>query len=531
MSSRCWMILALILILYVILSLNRLADFPPMSQDEPWIASAPYKLVTQGVYGSDLFTGYYGMDQHDFDHMPVYPLLQAAVFRLLGAGAFQMRLLPVSLGFVLLLLVVAAGYQLGNAWIGILAATLLIILRVGGDDGSTGILVLDLARINRYDIAVPVFGLMAFLAFNRAERDGFSRWYALTGLFVGLSTLSHLYGVFWLPVVLVVMICRRGRHLLKQPAPIWILAGFLAAVLPWLAYIATNWTDYLNQTRSMADRYDVFRPSFYVTNLMNEIDRYRPIGLFSGASGWVGRPGVWALLLGIPVALGVMLWQLRNHARDAGFTLAVAATVQPLLFALLLKAKTFAYLVALWPLGALALAWFAMWLWSRKNSGTIRAALALLLVLILTEGALRVANTWKLAQETTSYEEFTRKVSLCIPADSLVLGLQHYWLGLRNYPYRSWLVPSYLTRPLYNNPPLTMDEALERVRPDVVLIDRYMNQYFERIQNAGDTDHHLYEGFQNFMQRHSAELQCTVEDRTYGTMRVYVLKQTPSSTQ
>src|SRR6266498_1980494 len=99
-TGRCWIAALIILIAYLFVSVHRLADFPPMGQDEPWIAAAPYKLVTQGVYGSDLFAGYYGMDQHNFDHMPMYPLLQAGVFKLFGVGAFQMRILPVSLGFV-----------------------------------------------------------------------------------------------------------------------------------------------------------------------------------------------------------------------------------------------------------------------------------------------------------------------------------------------------------------------------------------------------------------------------------------------
>src|SRR5262249_53907732 len=164
-STRCWIAVLIILIAYVFVSLNHLADFPPVGQDEPWIAAAPYKLVTQGVYGSDLFAGYYGMDRHNLNHMPVYPLLQAGVFRVFGVGTFQMRILPVSLGFVLLLLVVAVGHQLGNAYVGVLAAAFLTGLRVAAGDGATGILLLDLARINRYDIAVPVFGLMALLAF------------------------------------------------------------------------------------------------------------------------------------------------------------------------------------------------------------------------------------------------------------------------------------------------------------------------------------------------------------------------------
>jgi hypothetical protein len=51
-----------------------------------------------------------------------------------------------------------------------------------------------------------------------------------------------------------------------------------------------------------------------------------------------------------------------------------------------------------------------------------------------------------------------------------------------------------------------------------------MHEYFESISPAGHADHRLYEGFRTFMARHAAELTCVVEDKTYGTMRVNLLK-------
>ena len=85
----------------------------------------------------------------------------------------------------------------------------MLVLRVAAGRDGTGILLLDSARINRYDIGVPVFGLMALMAFNRAERDRSDAWYTLTGLLTGLAGLTHLYGVFWLPIFAGLSIARR----------------------------------------------------------------------------------------------------------------------------------------------------------------------------------------------------------------------------------------------------------------------------------------------------------------------------------
>jgi 4-amino-4-deoxy-L-arabinose transferase-like glycosyltransferase len=92
LNRRWWIAVLTVLLVYSVLALNHLAAFPPVGQDEPWIAAAPYKLATRGIYGSDLFAGHYGMDRHDFDHMPLYPLLQAGTFKLFGVGTFQMRI-------------------------------------------------------------------------------------------------------------------------------------------------------------------------------------------------------------------------------------------------------------------------------------------------------------------------------------------------------------------------------------------------------------------------------------------------------
>ena len=209
-------LLLLGLIAYLFATLPRLSVFPPVGEDEPWIAAAAYKLATQGVFGSDLFTGYYGMERHQFEQMPLFPLMQAGLFRLFGVGVAQMRALPVACGFILLLAVFAVGRQLGGDRVGVLAVVLMVGLRVAQGSGATGILLLDQARINRYDIAVPVFGLFALWTFDRGERDRRGFWYVLTGLFTGLSSLSHLYGLFWLPVFAGLLLARRRAHVFRE---------------------------------------------------------------------------------------------------------------------------------------------------------------------------------------------------------------------------------------------------------------------------------------------------------------------------
>jgi len=508
-------------IAYLALSLDHLTVFPPVGEDEPWIAAAPYKLATQGVYGSDLFAGYYGVDEHNYQHMPLYPLLQAGVFKVFGVGVLQMRLLPVAFGLSLLLVVLLVGRQSGDVRVGALAIVLMLGLRVAAGDDGTGILLLDRARINRYDIAVPVFGLLALWAFNRATLETSGPWYLATGVLTGMSSLSHLFGAFWLLLFLGLLLHRYAAGLSTARAALLVASGFVSTWLPWAAYVVSGWSDFVGQMRFVLPRLDVFNPSFYVSNVLHGGG---PISL-----DWamqtvrelpLGRPGTWTMLLGVPLAFVVTAWRARGGRHPAAWTLALASLAQLVMFVTLLKVKTNNYMIGIWPLGALLLAWLGVWLWDRRNRA-VRILLLILLSLVLFEGGARVAHARTVARLAIPYDWFASEIARCIPAGSLVLGLQHYWLGLRQYPYRTWLMPANYANPLYYHAPLPLDEALERINPDVILIDRYMATFFESASNPDHPFHHVSTGFTAFVSRRRAEPICVILNRTYGAMTIY----------
>ena len=51
------------LLLFWSLSVFNLDRYPTIHEDEPWILSPGYKLFTQGVYGSDLFSGFFHIER------------------------------------------------------------------------------------------------------------------------------------------------------------------------------------------------------------------------------------------------------------------------------------------------------------------------------------------------------------------------------------------------------------------------------------------------------------------------------------
>lgn len=522
-SPRRWPLLVVVaaVVVYLALSLDHLGVHPPVGEDEPWIAAAPYKLATEGVYGSDLFAGYYGVERHNYQHMPVYPLMQAGVFKALGVGVYQMRLLPVAFGLALLLVVFLVGRQLGDARIGAVAVVLMVALRIADANETTGILLLDRARISRYDIAVPVFGLLALAAFNRGVREDTARWWIATSVLTGLSSLSHLFGVFWLPVFLGLLLFHARKRRALRAATL-LVAGFLLTWVSWIVYVFTGWSDYLGQMRFVSARFDLFDPAFYTPNLL----RTGPISW-----GWLAqvvpnlplsRAGAWTVLVGTPVAAGVMAWKSARGPNSAAWALAVAALAQFAMFVLLLQVKTINYMIGLWPLGALLLAWLGVQLWDSQQR-LLRAVAAVIAGAILVEGGVGVARARAAARYAMPYESYTREIAGCIPPGSLVLGLQHYWLGLRQYRYRAWLVPVLLTSPRYYDRPMTLDAALERIDPDIILIDRFMSAFFENAAQPQHPNHRLHSEYAAFVARRDVKPLCVIQNRTYGTMAVYAV--------
>jgi 4-amino-4-deoxy-L-arabinose transferase-like glycosyltransferase len=516
------LLLGLLLAFWAI-ALRGLAVVPPVYEDEPWQASTGWKIARDGVFGSDLFAGYAGMENHYYGHMPLHPLLLAAIFRLAGLGLFQARFEPVVLGLLTLALTGSLGRRLfGDARIGLLAVLFLLAVRLTGltPFQLSGILLIDISRIARYDMLVPVLGLAALHAYLTARAQAGSNWYLAAGLLAGLAGLGHLYGLFWLPVLVFLALwdgCRR-------PQLAALLAGALLPWLPYAAYVFGDLHDWRMQTLGLgyASRFDLLNAGWYLHNLLAEPSRYGP-GLEPSGPGLLLRPGFWCTLLVLPASILALAWRGLRGDREAR-ALAVPLILFPALFALLLSIKLVNYTVAFVPLAALAGAWGSLALWERLGQTRLRrwgrTTLALLCAAVLVEGAARLAALESAVATTTPYATFIAQVRQYLPPGARVLALHHDWFGLEDYDYRSFAVPLLWTD-AHNEPrPLSLDEGLDRIAPDVVLVDRHLRDYLAAAGAQGDPNPAR---FRAWLARHNGRVLGRVDDPTYGLIEIYAV--------
>lgn len=530
---------ALALAIYFAATLPYLGNFPPIGQDEPWIAAPAAKLADQGIYGSDLFAGYYGMERRSYNFPPLFPLAEALLFRLVGVGAWQARLTAVLLGAATLLLTWRLGRRLGGPALGVLAAWLLVGLRVAIEPQASGVPLLDLARIARYDIAVPPLVLLALLCFVGAEGApggaGQHMRHLLAGALAGLALLAHVYGGAVLALLGALLLWRHGRRLPRVPAPYLIGLGCGLALLPWWLYLAQDPAAWRGQMRPEQTRLDLLSPQFLLRSLLDEPTRYRRL-FFDGARPalWP-RLGVWLALPGLALAFALLLracWQSAagSWQRDqlggraeAERMLLLALPLLALLLALLVDLKFYNYILPLLPFAALNLAWLGLWLWRRQGRAA-RAGLALLLAAALGEAGLGIRQSLAHAAAASDYQGYTARVAARIPPGARVLALHQFWFGLyaRGYVYRSAVLPTYLARPeLYPAGALPIEQALAQIAPEYVLVDPNLAQAVLPGQPTEALVDPLWLGYRRYLDRHcSRRPGVQIDDRDYGVLYI-----------
>jgi len=525
-------LLVILLALYALITVDQLSTLPPVHHDEPWIAAPAHKLATTGVYGFDPLSGYYNADRHYVMYPPVYTLVQAGIFAALGSESVtHLRLASVLFGALLLVGSYLVGREIHDDRTGILAVLLLVFLRLGTGTEATGMLFLDAARWARPDIAVAGLGVVAFWLFERAERAQTPASYLVTGLVIGLSSLAHLYGVFWLGALWMVILLRRGFRSLVVAPGLFLLIGALIPWLPWLLVLAGVWQDYLGQLRLASGRFALLDPEFYLRNLLNEPERWKYLDLRTPSGRpYLLRPGVWVTFIAVPwgVARALRSALMRTNKRphyefSRSFDLAVVAVAHVAMLALLIDMKSRFYTIVVWPPAVLIVAWLGVDLWDRRGRW-MRGALVLAVFFVVVEGLAQVAERRQLARNVTPYSEITKRLDRHIPVKARLLAPTRYWWGLRHRDFRSWVLPIILSNSVSHHDPMDFDVALGSVAPDIVIVDAGVRDF---LGGPIDPEHPVADvprKFWNYMRRREAAMIGVVESETYGRLEIFRLE-------
>src|SRR5687768_2030868 len=256
--------------LYLLTTLPSLGNDPLVGGDEGWIISASARLADDGTFGSDLFKGFYGSEDHYYFNLPLHHLVLAAWFKVAGVSMASARLLSVVYGLAALVLTYALGRRVGGRWVGLGAAALLVLLRLNLTP-FTGLTLTDLGATVRYDLVTVPYGLGAALLLlkRRAGEQAPPLIYvALAGLVLGLAALTQFIGAMFGPPLAAYLLTLRGVALPRR----LFLAGVLTAIaivpfVPYAAYIAQAPADFRAQASAVEQSTDFLSPRFYLDQL------------------------------------------------------------------------------------------------------------------------------------------------------------------------------------------------------------------------------------------------------------------------
>jgi hypothetical protein len=176
----------------------------------------------------------------------------------------------------------------------------------------------------------------------------------------------------------------------------------------------------------------------------------------------------------------------------------------------------FTYLLMLLPLFALLTAVVLCSVWKWKY---FRSLLAFTFSLAVIEGFVSYQTMHHTAEQTTPYAVWEAQIAEYLPPNSCVMGMQHYWLGLIEWDYRTLLVPIFLTNPIYVDEPQSFASAVDAFAPDYLLIDEVILHF---LRQARDPQHPYYELANEidwYLQR--GQIIANLYDHTYGQMLIY----------
>jgi 4-amino-4-deoxy-L-arabinose transferase-like glycosyltransferase len=532
--------LAFVLIVaFGLFNLVGLDRMPLVNQDEPWIAEPGLHFWQTGVFASELHRGFFGVERHFLLHAPLYSIGVGGVIALFGPGLYQARLLSLALATATAALTFALGRRLFSPRHGLIAVLVLTVWRVapGIKAYPSGIPLVDLGRLSRYDIGVPVLTVAACLFVlplmttvrpaPPLTRGAVARL-LMAGALVGIGVSCHPAALAWAAILWAGLLVTRGWRDGVRPCA-WVAAGTLAGLLPYAAWIASGWRDFLLQQEYVADRYDLFNPRFYLENVRQEWRRYGQIG-----RGLLSlQPGAWLIATSGLVGL-LALWRRRAEDAPGPRVLLAAVIVGAGLFTLGIKPKLYYYLATLWPLLALTAAVGLLAL-LHASSRIVRVATVVMVVAACADGL----RGWNLvtfrALSVPPYSELCDRLAAQIPPDSRVLALPHYWFGLapRVRMYRSLFGPMLYVSPNFasRHPPLAT--LLDAADANVLVLDPPMLAFLE---DARDPTKMAY-GFarsasalQAYIATHSQRV-VTVDVPSYGRFEIHFLRPWPAAAQ
>jgi hypothetical protein len=487
-----------------------------VSNDEGELLEVSYTLATTGALASPMYAGFFGAEDYHLWTLPVQHVLDAVAFKAFGAGIPQARWVSLAAALVTLW---TLGW-LALRWYGLTAALLtellLVFWRSDVTVGTTGLPLLDVARVARYDVLAIAFGWLAIAALDLASTSNSRRGLATAGFLGGLAALTQFFGLFALPVVL--LGAQRKRV---------VLGGAALALAPWLAFVAWHHADLAGQLSVYGQRGDFLNPSFFTRNITAEPARYADVLAQRMPDDVVGSSAVAfelgrLLLLALAPAVLWRIWRYRRCPNRGDRLLLLCLASSAGLLLVVDQTKTPLYAIVLVPPACILIAacWSDLlrWLWQQRRPwlAVLASAATLALLLGVISDGLRAYSVDRAeSAQVTPYASVGRQIEAALPTDGVVLGPERWWWALHSHPYVS--LRSLWFQWQSQDGAASFTDLVQRWQPRSVIVNNNVRDDIKAFPSERQAQ------FWTFIQSCTRPVG-SVEDPTYFDVQVYEVR-------
>ena len=379
-----------ILLLFIVLAvLSAHVNLP--GTDEAWFASPALNLITKGYFGTSVLdptaafrtNNLTGINQHTYWIVPLYPLVQAAWYRVVGFGLMHLRYLSAVWGLVALwswyriLMAVCGDRRVATLAVGLMAVDFPFVLA---------------ASWGRMDMMAAALGSAGLAAFLSLRERHLIRAILVSQSCVAGAGLSHPVALGYF-AGLAALTLYRDRRRIRLPHVMAACVPYLVGAAGWGLYISQAPRDFIAQFGGNAaarwmpltDPAALFRGQI--------LERYWY--MFGMAPDTRGLSHLKILILAA-YAAGILgaLWN-REIRRHAGYrTLLVTGGVTILAMMAVDGEPHYFYLIhfVLWLIAFTAIA--GVWYWDRRSvpRWALVAVLALVVLVQLATTGRRVSQ-------------------------------------------------------------------------------------------------------------------------------------------
>ena len=482
-----WLVVVGLFAAVIALHLWSLTRTPAVFVDEGNYASEAWGLVQTGWAFGPVQSGV-------LNHFPGYwtyfpwlgTFFQSLGIRALGLSLFSLRLVSLVFGLLLLVAIFVIAERLRGVRTACFAVALVAL--------SSSFF--ESAHLARQDIFVAAFGYGS-VALYLVDRDSrFSVRAVLSGLAIGLAFEIHPNATIYGPALVAFYLVDHGWATFRLKRFWGFVAGGLAGGCFWAAmHLLPYPQTFIAITRlqfgvSKAPPALVLDPGIWLRSLDDTI------WVIVSAGDYVAA---------VVVAVAIVILARRGSPADRRLVLLFA--VLALGFLTLVSYKPVYYNILLSPAEDLVVAAFLGRLLELPTAAFRRVMLPLTVVLLAGSAAFNVSAARDNA--LADYQQTIRQIRPVLPAGSVVMGDQTFWIGLHDYKFYTW---QELTTYQRYTGDTSLADGFRAYHPDFFIVDGYVRFHIS-------DDRGKYEPWAQLLNLPKTDLE------TFLTRRARVVKQ------